>query len=84
VPTALSTVTATVGTPAGKVRSAWKRDGQEGYLFELEIPEGVKAAFSLPKGVPGIAIGDLARTGILLTTGKSSITITSSGEVVDG
>jgi alpha-L-rhamnosidase len=83
IPSALETATATVGTPAGEVRSAWRKDEEGGYLFELGVPEETKALFSLPRGLPGIVIDDeRAKTGILLPTGQSSITVTRSGELV--
>jgi len=83
LPSGLETATATVGTPAGEVRSTWKKDGEGVVLFELEIPEGIKATFSLPKGVPGITIDDeRAKTGLVLPAGRSSITVTRSGELV--
>ena len=83
IPAGLETVTATVGAPAGEVRSTWKRDEAGGYLFELAIPEGTRALFSLPEGVPGIIIDDeRAKTGLALPAGRSSITVTRSGELV--
>ena len=78
----LDKATATVGTPVGEVRSSWKKDGEGGYRFEVEIPEGTKATFALPQGVPGIAIGDeRLKRGLPLAGGGSTVTIAGDGEV---
>jgi len=83
VPAALEAATASVGTPAGEVQSNWQWDEAGGYLFELVIPEGTRALFSLPEGVPGIIVDDeRAKTGLALPGGRSSITVTRSGELV--
>jgi alpha-L-rhamnosidase len=83
VPAELDSATATVGTPVGEVRSSWKKDGKGGYRFEVEIPEGAKATFALPQGVPGIVIGDeRLKRGLALAGGCSAVSITADGEVV--
>ncbi|MBT4819750.1 MAG: family 78 glycoside hydrolase catalytic domain [Lentisphaerae bacterium] len=82
VPTALPSVAATVVTPAGEAQSNWHRDEAGSYRFELVIPKGVTATFALPKGLPGIAIGDdCAKTGLRLASGTSAITVAPNGEV---
>jgi len=82
IPAKLDTATATVGTPEGDVRSSWTREEDGSCRFELEIPEGVKATFSLPAGVAGIRLGDeLAKTGICLPSGRTSISLTPEGEI---
>ncbi len=82
IPAGLQNASTAVETPVGTVRSAWGKDGQGGYLFELQIPEGVKATFVLPHGLPGVALADgSTRTGHSLPAGRSSIRISPSGEV---
>jgi alpha-L-rhamnosidase len=82
VPANLDSATATVATPAGEVRSRWKRDGEGGYQFEFEIPAGAEATFALPQGVSGIVIGEeRLKRGLGLAGGRSTVTITSGGEV---
>ena len=84
IPAALEAATATVGTPAGEVRSTWRKDEGGGYRFEFDIPEGVKTTFTLPKGVPGIAIDECMKTALDLPPGRSTVKITTGGEVVTG
>jgi len=82
IPAKLETATATIGTPAGDVHSSWKREEDGSYRFELVIPEGGKATFSLPSGVPGIALGDESLSaGILLPAGRSVIAISPDGGI---
>lgn len=82
MPTALEAASASVGTPAGAVRSSWRKTEAGGYEFELEIPEGIKATFAWPNGVPGIALNHgSARTGISLPAGRSEIGISPRGQV---
>lgn len=82
VPAALQTATASVGTPAGEVRSTWKKDKEGGYVFELDIPEGVKGTFALPNGVPDIAVDDnRLKKGLHLPAGRSSIVIKPFNEI---
>jgi len=80
LPADLETAGATVGTPAGDAQSNWKKsDG--GCQFEFRVPEGVKATFALPNGVPGIVVSDeRVTTGTPLPTGQSTITIACNGE----
>lgn len=81
LPGALDSATATVRTPAGEVRSEWKKDGEGGYQFECEIPKDVKATFSLPTGVPGI--GTVDDPAVLdLFPGRSTVQVTSNGAFV--
>lgn len=81
LPADLESATATVGTPAGDVRSSWKKDGEGGYTFEFEIPEDAEATFALPQGVPGIAVDDeRMMAGIALPVGRSTVRVTAGGE----
>lgn len=81
IPTGLASAAASVGTPAGGVRSSWKRTNDGGYMFEIEVPEGVKAIFSLPADLPGVKISDeISITGIILPAGSSSINISPDQE----
>ena len=85
LPAALETATATVGTPVGEVRSSWKKDGEGGYEFEFDIPEGARATFALPQGVPGIDVDDARmKQGLPLPAGRSAVRIMAGGEVVVG
>jgi len=85
VPAELETAAATVRTPQGDVRSSWSREGDGSYRFELVIPEGAKATFSLPAGLPGVELGDESvRAGLSLSAGRSAVTIAPDGEIVRG
>lgn len=81
IPAKLANATATVGTPPGEVTSSWKKN-EEGYLFEINIPEGVDATFGLPNGIPNIDITDEnIKKGIDLPSGQSNIIITNDGDL---
>jgi len=79
IPAKLADAAATVGTPKGDLKSGWrKRD--DGYIFEIEIPEDVEATFALPNGIPGIELKNSIKTGIDLPVGKTRMKIGNNGE----
>lgn len=79
LPKALESASAGITAPAGEVYSSWSKL-ENGYEFECVIPEGVKATFALPKGMPGISILDAQLvSGIGLETGRSTLTVTEDG-----
>lgn len=82
IPAKLETATASVATPVGEVHTHYKREGKGGCRFELMIPEGIKATFSLPVGLSGVVFGsEQAAAEIHLPPGRSSVALSPDGEI---